>query len=228
MSDLTPIAKHRFCKIFLLLSGLLLGLPPFYIWTRTPPSSSTRLPAILPSKTHYDLYVANWGYHTSIIVQQPQGWKLGPANAPDATFVEYSWGDLNFYMNADFSPLALFTTVFLPTPSVLHLRNWSKAPTLKNGMRHLYYRQINAQQLRTLVNSLETSFKTSRAVVLPLVPRFRGRFYPGREYYIFWSACNAWTIRHLAKAGLAKGDLPVAIADQVAPQLRDFKALQSP
>ncbi len=222
------ILKHRLYKLSLLVISLLFGLPPLYMWATTPAAPAIRLPPLPDSNSHYDLYVANWGYHTSIILQQPQGWQLGPDNDPNARFVEYSWGDRNFYMNADFSPIALFSTVLLPTPSVLHLRNWSQAPTLRNGMRHLYHRQINAQQLRTLIQSLETTFKRTpqRPAALPPVPRFRGRFYPAREFYIFWSACNAWTVEHLAQANLAQPQWSVLLAEQVAPQLRQFQILQ--
>lgn len=213
--------------VFLAFLALLAGLPPLYMAAFTPhPVSSPLLQnRSLPPEQVYDLYVANWGYHTSIIVQQPQGWRLGPANAVDAPFVEYSWGDRNFYMNANFSPFALFATVFLPTESVIHLRNWSQAPTSNDGMRRLYHRQIDAQQLRTLIVSLETTFQgaSPRSAPLPPVARFRGRFYPGREFYIFWSACNAWTVRHLAAADLAQPGWAIIVAEQVAPQLRHFQ-----
>ena len=209
--------------------ALLLGLPVCYIAVFTPrpiPSLILQKRAIDTGKT-YKLFVANWGYHTSIILQQPEGWQLGPENDVDAPFVEYSWGDRNFYMNADFSPTALFSTVFLPTSSVLHLRNWARDPQPEDGMRHLYSRQINAQQLRRLIRSLETTFQGSQSRPMPLPPvtRFRGRFYPAREFYIFWSACNAWTVQHLAAAGLAKNGWSIVVAEQVAPHLLDFKAL---
>jgi hypothetical protein len=223
--NVTPKRWQQSC---LGLGAILLGGPALFIACFTPPVPTQPSAGLPIPEQSYHLYVADWGYHTTIILQQPKGWRLGPENDPDAAFVEYSWGDRNFYMNADFSPPALFATVFLPTPSVLHLRNWSQAPTLSSGMRYLYHRHINAQQLRALINSLETSFETSRANVLPPVPRFRGRFYPGREYYIFWSACNAWTVNHLAQAGLARSGWPILIAAQVAPQLRGFKSLSSP
>ncbi|MEO0373439.1 MAG: DUF2459 domain-containing protein [Cyanobacteria bacterium P01_A01_bin.17] len=228
MKEAVPLVQWSGRALALL--ALLLGLPPVYmaVFTPYPVSSPWLQDRSLPPGNVYDLYVANWGYHTSIILQQPQGWRLGPSNAVDTPFVEYSWGDRNFYMNADFSPPALFATVFLPTRSVLHLRNWSQAPTSDDGMRHLYHRQINAQQLSTLIGSLETTFKGAepeRPDALPPVARFRGRFYPAREFYIFWSACNAWTVNHLAAADLARPGWSVLAAEQVAPKLRHFQAL---
>lgn len=205
---------------------MLLGLPPLYVRWATPTPRPPRLPPLSSlTQERYDLYVANWGYHTSIILEQPQGWSLGPVNDPQAPFVEYSWGDRNFYMKGDFSPLSLFATVFLPTSSVLHLRNWSQAPTLENGIHRLYHRQVDAQQLYALIRSLETALQHPRPAALPPVDRFRGRFYPGREFYILWSACNAWTVEHLAAADLAKPSRTIVWAEQVTPQLRHFRSL---
>ncbi|HEY2853947.1 MAG TPA: hypothetical protein VGJ18_13925 [Gemmatimonadaceae bacterium] len=45
----------------------------------------------------YRVYVADWDYHTSIILQQPPNWQLGSLGAERAPFVEFAWGDRRFY-----------------------------------------------------------------------------------------------------------------------------------
>jgi hypothetical protein len=66
-----------------------------------------RRPEIAPFPVptgRYRVFVADWGYHTSIVVEQPRGWRLGPAGEETAPFVEYAWGDRRFYYASDFRP----------------------------------------------------------------------------------------------------------------------------
>ena len=63
----------------------------------TAPSIGAAVPAPLDSRS-YRVFVADWGYHTSIIVERPPGARLGPEAREGAPFVEYAWGDRRFYM----------------------------------------------------------------------------------------------------------------------------------
>ena len=89
------------------------------------------------------MYVADWGYHTSIIVEQPRGWTLGPPGKERASFLEYSWGDKLFYMESDYRPHAVFATLVLPTPTVAYLDGWADPPDFR-GARAVYARTIDA------------------------------------------------------------------------------------
>ena len=42
----------------------------------------------------YRVLVADWGYHTAIILEQPRGWSMGPIGEERAPFLEYAWGEL--------------------------------------------------------------------------------------------------------------------------------------
>src|SRR5918912_1413995 len=93
----------------------LFAVPPVYMAVATPPPGPVRLPATDDERARYRVYVGDWGYHTSIVVEQPRGWRLGPLGREDAPFVEYAWGDRRFYMESNFWPHAVFAAAFLPT-----------------------------------------------------------------------------------------------------------------
>ena len=59
----------------------------------------------------------------------------------------------------------------------------------------------------------------------PTVNERAGRFYAGREFYIFWSDCNQWTVRRLAAVGLADSVVPVIFKQQVAGRLSGFQGI---
>jgi len=196
----------------------------------TPPAGAVSLPA-LPAASdaapRYRVFVVGWDYHTSIIIEQPRLWRLGPSGYETARFVEYGWGDRSFYKDSNFWPHALFATVFLPTDSVLYIDGWNSPPRRRGRVQEVYARTVTAKQLRALVITLESAMPRTaaggRAAALPAVDDRAGRFYAGREFYIFWSDCNRWTVDRLHAAGLADAGTLVVVKQQVAGRLRGFQ-----
>lgn len=222
------VKKQRCLRVVVLLIGGLWGLPALYMVLFTPPRPPVNLPSIQQlQQPVYNLYVSNWGFHTAIILEQPQGWRLGPLNHPEARYVEYGWGDQHFFMESDRSLLTVLAAGIIPTDSVMYLRGSDQLPNAQIGP--LYYRSVTRQQLYDLIQSLEQGFKRqqgNRKMPFPEVPEFVGQFYPGREYYTIWSDCNAWTIRHLQDINVAHSAIPVVFAEQVGPSLKGFERLQ--
>jgi len=204
---------------------LALG-PPVFMALATPPR-----PAVPPPDVAGDgpfrVYVADWGYHTSIIVEQPPGLRLGPPGEEGASYVEYAWGDRRFYMESNYRPHSVFATLFLPTASVTYIDGRSEPPTTSGGARAVLVREASAAELRALVAELESSVLRGgdgrRLPPYPPAPGYAGRFYPGHGHYIFWSDCNAWTVARLRTVGLAGSPAGVIFSGQVAGRLRGFR-----
>lgn len=222
--------RRRCITVLLVLNGGLWGIPALYMALFTPAKPALNLPSFQQlHQSTYDLYVVNWGFHTAIILEQPDGWRLGPQNHPQARYVEYGWGDKRFFMYSDTSILTTLAAGVLPTSSVMYLRGRDQLPTAKNQARQLYYRQVTRQQLYELIKVLEQSFLRqdgNRVEPYPNVPTFAGQFYPGREYYVIWSDCNAWTVRHLQDIDVAYSVIPVILSEQVGPSLKGFQLIQ--
>jgi hypothetical protein len=213
--------------VLLALIALVLLFPPLYALAMPEERGPlAALPAI-PART-YRVYVANWGYHATIIVEQPSGWSLGPPGKERAPFLEYAWGDRRFYMDSDYRPQSLFATVVLPTESVIYLDGQSDPPSLV-GARAAYARTVDAATLRTLLLDLERSFQRTplgaRLPPYPAVRGYSGRFYSAHGHYLWTRDCNWWTIARLATAGAARSGTGVVFSGQVGGRLRGFAEL---
>ena len=182
--------------------------------------------AMLPPGAVYRVFVADWGYHTSIILEQPAGARLGPAGREEAPFVEYSWGDERFYMKNDHSASAAFAALFIPSASVTYVEGWDHAPDARAPARSLWVRDVSADGLRRLVATLEGSITREAGGdrVPPYAPAdgYAGRFYPSPDSYVWTRDCNRWTVERLAAAGLARGGRTVLFSGQVPGRLTGF------
>ena len=177
-----------------------------------------------PPPGTYTVHVADWGYHSAVIVPQVAGWRLGPAGRETAAFVEYAWGDRAFYRDSDFRPHALYATLALPTPSVAYVEGHDAPPV--RGPRALYARQVDAATLRALVTELERSVRqdaTGRRVGASAPVRgYRGRFHDAHGAYSWAHDCNHWTVARLAAVGLATSPRGVVLSGQVAGRIIGF------
>lgn len=205
------------------------GFPTLYaalVPERLPP------PPVLPEPPagSYHVYVADWGYHAAIIVEQPRGWRLGPPGAEDAAFLEYAWGDRAFYYASDFRPHAVFATLFLPTESVLYLAARS-APPPAGSTEGLYERTVDAGTVRALLAELERSVRRTpsgaRSDTLAPAPGYGGRFYAAAGRYLWTRNCNWWAVARLAGAGLASAPAGVIFTTQVPARLRGFTRVRA-
>ncbi len=215
-------------KLKAVLGLLLLLLMGPWIYVQLVPDRPGLIaaPAIQELPGGYRIYVANWGYHTSIILPQPAGLVRGPINDSTAAYVEFAWGDRRFYMQSNYMPHSLFATVFLPTESVIYLRGWARPPTAAGGMRTLWSRLVTSTELAQLYAAVESTMhhdsSNARPAAFAPVDGYGGRFYPAHGAYLFWNACNRWTLDRLHQASLAEGGGGVILSGQVGARLTGF------
>jgi len=175
----------------------------------------------------YSVYVADWGYHTSIVLQQPPGWRMGPDNLPAAAYVEFAWGNRAYYMSVHPSALAGLSALLIPGSSVTYVAGWATAADLLHaGARRIVVRQVTGAKLQALVANLEATL--DRRVEFPPVPGYPGRFYASSERYLWWYDCNRWTVDRLARSGLATSGRGVLFSGQVAGRLQGFESANLP
>jgi hypothetical protein len=183
----------------------------------------------MPAPGTYHVYVADWGYHTSVIVEQPPGWALGPPGEERAAYLEYAWGDRRFYLESDYRLHSLFATMALPTASVLYLAGRSNPPRL-TGAHAAFVRTVDATTVRALFVALEASALRhggERPSPYPRAVGYSGRFYAAHGAYLWTRDCNWWTIRRLAEAGLAGSSTAVVFSGQVRSRLLGFQVVSS-
>ena len=210
----------------LVLLFLVLG-PPLYVALARDTRPHLTLPPVPgpgPVLGPYRVFVADWGYHSSIVVEQPPGWQMGPPGEEGAPFLEFAWGDRRFYMESNYK--AIFATLFLPTESVMYLDGRRSPPRVSGEARAVFVRTVDAAALRALLTELERSFvhapSGKHAAPFPPAPGYSGRFYPAHGAYLWAGDCNWWTVERLRGAGLAGRGAGVVFSGQVAGRLRGF------
>ena len=203
---------------------LLLTVPPLWLELSEAERPAVTVPPPATDGDRYRVLVANWGYHTAIILEQPPGWALGPPGEETARFVEFAWGDRRYYMESNYWPHAVFATLILPTASVTYVDGRDAPPA--RGFRALYAREVSAAELRALASELESSIRHdaagARAPAFAPVPGYPGRFLPGVGSYLWWINCNRWTVDRLSAAGLAESGRGVIFSGDVASRLAGF------
>ena len=194
-----------------------------------PPPAQIALPAITDDRPRL-VYVVAWGYHSSIIFEQPSGWRLGPEGKESKPWIEYGWGDRAFYMESNYAPHALFATLFLPTESVVYVNSHDAPPTTWGAGGEVFVREFSPEEFRRLVTVLEGEFARgdggARPPAFAPVEGYGGRFYPGRNLYIYWSNCNTWTVEKLQEAGIEASPLLVILKEQVGGRLGEFRRVK--
>jgi hypothetical protein len=214
--------------VLLTFLTFVLLFPPLYNLV-VPEQRGEPIALPMPAPGNYEVFVADWGYHTSIIVQQPPGWSLGPPGRERAAFLEYAWGDRMFYMESNFQPQTVFATLVLPTPTVMYLDGWTNTSSLR-GARSVYARTMDASTTRALLLGLELEFRRSASTRLepyPTVDAYDGRFYPSYGRYFWIRDCNWWTVARLSAAQLAGSAFGVIFSGQVSNRLHGFHRISS-
>ena len=223
-------SRRRWRRLVLVVLALILVVPPIAVSISPDGPAPATIPD-LPTGS-YRVYVADWGYHTSIILQQPPTWHLGSLGSETAPFVEFAWGDRRFFMESNYRPDALFATLFLPTEAVAYVASWNSDPVRTARARALYLREIDAVELGKLAAVLEGTIRRSvsgeRVAAFPAVSGYTGRFYPAHGRYLWFTDCNRWTVERLASAGLARGGAGVIFSGQVASHLIGFHPANGP
>ncbi len=215
----------------LLLVGFAAIFPPVYSLVR-PYRGGAPIALPAPDAATYTVYVADWGYHTSVLIPQASGWALGPSGRERAPYVEYAWGDRRFYRDSDYRPHSLFATLVLPTASVTYVAGRDRPPLHADGARAIYRREVDAATLRALAAELERSIRRTNSGdrVAPGDPvrGYSGRFYDANGRYLWAYDCNRWTVERLAAVGLASGGRSVVFSGQVAGRLVGFQDVGAP
>ena len=195
-------------------------LPPLVseLLRRNP--SPSPLPA--PPPGNYQVCVADWGYHSSIYLQQPPNWTLGVPGDEKPKFVEYAWGARRYYMNGDHSLHSLLITLFLLPEPAAYVETHDAPPEQARGS---WCREVNESQLLRLASELEGQMRFEGDGVRHIYPaakHYTGRFYHAAGRYIWTYDCNRWSIERLHRAGLARYSFGVIHSKQVAGRLIGF------
>lgn len=154
------------------------------------------------------IYVVSHGWHTGLVVPAKRIQDYLPKlkqRFGDATYLEFGWGDKDFYQAKEITIGLTLRAIFWPTESVVH------AVSVPNDISG-YFRnsQIEAiclggSEYNSLINFISNSFyKKDEGEILELRHGIYGdsQFYKGVGDFYLMNTCNKWTAKGLKSAGL--------------------------
>lgn len=171
------------------------------------------------------IHVASNGWHTAIIVHRdavPARVVPEVQDFPGAAFVEFGWGDREYYPNPRPSLGDALAAGLVPGDSVIHLAGL-QAPPRDGGNIEVLTLHVTGPSLDELVAAIGADFDRGGAeraapVSRGLVPD--SHFYAAHGTFHLFNTCNTWVAEKLAATGLGIATTGVITADDLMARLR--------
>ena len=176
-----------------------------------------------PART---LHVISNGWHAGIILARsdlPAGLLPEAADFPAAAWLEFGWGDREYYPNPRPTMGMALAAGLTPTPAVVHIAGRAALPEAGGKLEILRFR-ISEAGMRRLVERIDAAMERpagqDRVASIASGLYETSLFYPARGEFHLFNTCNSWVARKLAWAGLPVSDSGVTMAEDLMVQLR--------
>lgn len=175
------------------------------------------------------IYVVSHGWHTGIIVESQPTLIAVPELAPlfhDARFIEFGWGDHDFYQAGEISYGLAIKALFLPTDAVLHVVGLPKHPKAYFRSSKVVEIIIPASGLAKMLDYFHKSFKRDRQGRFIRLGRglyADSFFFRAHGAYYALYTCNSWVMEALTEAGLPESWWPTLTAEGVMDQVKRYR-----
>lgn len=145
---------------------------------------------------------------------------------PDAHYLEFGWGDRDFYRAVEFNFWLMIKAGLWSAESTLLIEPLAVPPRQRYPCSTVIALRMPRENLRLLVAYIRDSLRRREPgakadALLPLYPQ-RGRFYPARGRFHALNTCNSWTWRGLAAAGYPVAAPPPLTADGLVDRIVPF------
>ena len=171
------------------------------------------------------LFIVHDSWHAAIVLSKND---IAPAELPEsadfpgAEFIEFSWGDQDYFPDPHSGFIAAIKAALWSSGSVIHLVGFS-------GTLEQVYRGAEIIELRLslgafnrLVESLSKTFlRAQGASRAPAAPGLysHSRFYPATPKFSLLRTCNTWVAEVLEAAAVPVSPRTVITAGNLASQL---------
>jgi uncharacterized protein (TIGR02117 family) len=173
------------------------------------------------------IWVVSNGWHSGIVLARPDvPESVIPeiADFPQARFLEFGWGDAEFYPAREAGAWLALRAAF-PGPAVMHVAGLPDHPARIWPQVTILPFAMNAEALSRLLVFLRNSF--DRAGAGRAAASARGiypfsLFYPATGRFHLFNNCNTWTAQALNAMGLGASLGGVNTADDLISRIRPF------
>ncbi|MFP3874597.1 MAG: DUF2459 domain-containing protein [Thiohalophilus sp.] len=150
------------------------------------------------------IWLVSHGWHAGIVIERdaiPHGLLPEQADFPGARYLEFGWGDRDYYMTPEPSVGILLKAGLWPTDSVFHVVGFS-GPVRDYFPRNEIIRvDLGRAGFERLSRHLDARFARRGDAQLGRGLYGDSRFYLSRDTYHLFNTCNVWTARTLRAAG---------------------------
>lgn len=173
------------------------------------------------------IWVVSNGWHSGIVLARPDvPESVIPeiADFPQARFLEFGWGDAEFYPAREAGAWLALRAAF-PGPAVMHVAGLPDHPARIWPQVTILPFAMNAEALSRLLVFLRNSF--DRAGAGRAAASARGiypfsLFYPATGRFHLFNNCNTWTAQALTAMGLGASLGGVNTAEDLISRIRPF------
>lgn len=183
-----------------------------------------------PAASCRTIHVVDNGWHTGIIIPArdfaPTRF-LGSDYFKGKDWLEFGWGDAEFYQSKETSVGLALRALLWPTETVMHVYGFNGVPTRVFGKNKVVTLRLSEPGYRKLLDGLRGGFaRDADGRVMPLKRGLYGRshFYQGTGSYSAMRTCNTWIAEVLAAGGVAIDPDDAARVSDVMWQLRRLPA----
>ena len=173
-----------------------------------------------------EIYVISNGWHTGLVLARgdvPAGRIPEIADFPDAAYLEFGWGDREYYPNPRKTLGMALGAALVPSPAVVHMAGLARPPSEAHPGMDVLAVPLADDGLARVVAALDASFeRPAEGPARAIAPGLYGDslFYPARGSFHLFNTCNTWVAEVLAGAGVAVSPAGVVTADDLMNRLR--------
>lgn len=173
----------------------------------------------------HTLYVVSNGWHTGIVLARaevPPGRIAEAADFPQASYLEFGWGDRDYYPAPRATIGMALSAAFASKAAVIHLAGHNGPPQQRRAGVEVVALPVTRAGFDRLTAELDAAFDRAgqaqaEAVAPGLYPD--SRFYPAHGRFSLFNTCNTWIAGKLEAAGVSVST-SVVTADDLMRQLR--------
>lgn len=178
----------------------------------------------------HTIFIMSNGWHTNIVLARrdiPEGEIPEIVDVPGATYVEFGWGDADYYPAEQTTIGMTLRAAFTPTLAVLHMVGAARHPADRYPGAEVVSLRLGTAGMRRLVEFIDSRFDRGGAArVKATQPGLYANswFYPAVGRFHLGNTCNTWTARALDAAGLDVDPSKAARAEDIMRQVRGLAA----
>jgi len=180
------------------------------------------------SEQQYSVYIMNSGMHTGLIipVNRISADEISAVELfADYKFIDFGWGDEDYYQTPGANCCLGLKAVALPTSSVVRAQGFSNTPEdVALWTDYTVKFMLTSSDFSKLCDYIDKSFRRDEQNKLMETLRKRNGeiiFFKSVYYYHAFNTCNTWVARGLKSSGIELTTFMVITAGDLFDEIRD-------